>query len=113
MAPSTDLGFSTSPDYAPQNMTISSGLARFSALNRGSIYEGYVTPQGALEMRNGLGARLVGQIGSDNVARGRIIGTCVYELTWRKSALAVFTPAPKQPLSFDLVVIGCGRADSG
>lgn len=30
-------------------MTISNGLARFSALNRGSIYEGYVTPQGALE----------------------------------------------------------------
>ena len=110
MAPSTDLGLSTCPDYAPQNMTISSGLARFSALNRGSIYEGYVTPQGALEMRNGL-ARVCWK--NDSVARGRIIGTCVYELTWRKSALAVFTPAPKQPLSFDLVVIGCGRADSG
>ena len=79
-------GFSTCPDYAPQNMTISDGLARFSALNRGSIYEGYVTPQGALEMQNGLGARFIGQIGSNNVARGRIIGTCVYELTWRKSA---------------------------
>jgi hypothetical protein len=79
-------GFSACPDYAPQNMTISDGLARFSALNRGSIYEGYVTPQGALEMQNGLGARFIGQIGSNNVARGRIIGTCVYELTWRKSA---------------------------
>ena len=84
--PSGGEGYSTCPDYAPQNMTISNGLARFSALNRGSIYEGYVTSQGALEMKNGLGARFVGQIGSDNVARGRIIGTCVYELTWRKSA---------------------------
>jgi ABC-type transport system substrate-binding protein len=84
--PSGGEGFSSCPDYGPQNMTISNGLAQFSALNRGSIYEGYVTPQGGLELLNGLGARFVGQIGSDNVARGRIIGTCVYELTWRKSA---------------------------
>jgi hypothetical protein len=78
-------GVSSCPDYQPQNMTISAGLAQFSALNRGSIYEGYVTPQGALLMHNGLGATFIGQI-SNNVARGRITGTCVYDLTWRKTA---------------------------
>jgi hypothetical protein len=78
-------GVSSCPDYQPQDMTISAGLAQFSALNRGSTYEGYVTPQGALLMYNGLGATFVGQI-SNNVARGRITGTCAYDLTWRKTA---------------------------
>jgi hypothetical protein len=84
--PSGGEGFSSCPNYPPQNMTISNGLAQFSALNLGSTYEGYVTPQGGLLMHNGLGATFIGQIDSQNMARGRITGTCVFDLTWRKSA---------------------------
>jgi hypothetical protein len=78
--------YSTCPNYTVPTLTISHGLAQVSALNQGSIYQGYVTPQGALVMLNGLGGRFVGQIDSQNVLKGRIIGACVYGITWRKSA---------------------------
>jgi hypothetical protein len=78
--------YSTCPNYAVPTLTISHGLAQVSALNQGSTYQGYVTPQGGLVMLNGLGGRFAGQIDSQNVLRGRIIGACVFDLTWRKSA---------------------------
>jgi hypothetical protein len=78
--------YSTCPNYAVPTLTISHGFAQVSALNQGSTYQGYVSPQGALEMLNGLGGRFMGQIDSQNVLRGRIVGACVYDLTWRKSA---------------------------
>src|SRR5215831_17009409 len=49
-------------------------------------FQDYVTPQGALAMRTGAGQRFEGQIDPQNVLRGRVIGACVYDATWRRSA---------------------------
>ena len=65
-------------------MTISNGLAQVQALNR--TFQGYVTPQGALAMSSGRGQRFEGQIDSQNVLTGRLVGQCAYNLSWRRSA---------------------------
>ena len=77
-------GFSSCPNYAAPNLTISNGLAQLDVIN--VRFQGYVTPQGALAMRTGVGQRFEGQIDSQNVLRGRVIGACVYDATWRKNA---------------------------
>jgi hypothetical protein len=64
-------------------VTISNGLGQLDVLNL--RFQGYVTPQGALPMRSGVGQRFEGQIDPQKVMRGRVIGTCVYDATWRKS----------------------------
>ena len=77
-------GFSSCPNYAAPNLTISNGLAQLDVIN--VRFQGYVTPQGALGMRTGVGQRFEGQIDAQNVLRGRVIGACVYDATWQKSA---------------------------
>jgi hypothetical protein len=72
------------PNYnnAP-NLTIANGLAQldFSILR----FQGYVTPQGALAMSSGAGQRFEGQINSQNVLAGRVIGGCVYDASWKRA----------------------------
>jgi hypothetical protein len=72
------------PNYnnAP-NLTIANGLAQldFSILR----FQGYVTPQGALAMSSGAGQRFEGQINSQNVLAGRVIGGCVYDTSWKRA----------------------------
>ena len=77
-------GFSSCPNYAAPNLTISNGLAQLDVIN--VRFQGYVTPQGALAMRTGAGQRFEGQIDSQNMLKGRVIGACVYDATWRRSA---------------------------
>jgi hypothetical protein len=77
-------GYSTCPHYDAPPLTISNGLAQFDVQN--IRFQGYVTPQGALAMRTGVGQRFEGQIDAQNVLRGRVIGACVYDATWQKSA---------------------------
>ena len=72
------------PNYnnAP-NLTIAKGLAQldFSTLR----FQGYVTPQGALAMSSGAGQKFEGQINSQNVLAGRVIGGCVYDASWKRA----------------------------
>jgi len=77
-------GYSSCPNYTAPNLTISNGLAQLDVLN--IRFQGYVTRQGALAMRTGVGQRFEGQIDAQNVLKGRVIGACVYDATWRKSA---------------------------
>jgi len=72
------------PNYnnAP-TLTITNGLAQldFSTLR----FQGYVTPQGVLVMRTGVGQRFEGQINSQNVLAAKVIGGCVYDATWKRA----------------------------
>ena len=77
-------GSSSCPNYAAPPLTISNGLAQFDVQN--IRFQGYVTPQGALAMRTGVGQRFEGQIDAQNALKGRVIGACVYDATWHKSA---------------------------
>jgi hypothetical protein len=77
-------GPSSCPNYTAPPLTISNGLAQFDVQN--IRFQGYVTPQGALAMRTGVGQRFEGQIDAQNVLKGRVIGACVYDATWHKSA---------------------------
>ena len=65
------------------NLTVANGLAQldFSTLR----FQGYVTPQGALVMRSGVGQRLEGQINARNVLAARVIGGCVYDASWKRA----------------------------
>jgi hypothetical protein len=75
---------SSCPHYAAPPLIISNGLAQFDVQN--IRFQGYVTSQGALAMRTGVGQRFEGQIDAQNVLRGRVIGACAYDVTWHKSA---------------------------
>jgi len=77
-------GSSSCPNYTAPPLTISNGLAQFDVQN--IRFQGYVTPQGALAMRTGVGQRFEGQIDAQNVLKGRVIGACVYDASWHKSA---------------------------
>jgi hypothetical protein len=73
------------PDYAAAPpLTIANGLAQLDVLT--IRLQGYVTPQGVLTMRSGVGQKFEGQIDGQNVLKGRVIGLCTYDTTWRKSA---------------------------
>jgi hypothetical protein len=65
-------------------LTISNGLAQLDVIN--VRFQGYVTPQGAPAMLTGAGQRFEGQIDSQNMLKGRVIGACVYDAAWRRSA---------------------------
>jgi hypothetical protein len=82
--PNASEGSASCPNYAAPPLTISNGLAQFDVQN--IRFQGYVTPQGALAMRTGVGQRFEGQIDAQNVLKGRVIGACVYDATWHKSA---------------------------
>lgn len=74
---------SNCPNYTASALVIAKGLARFDVLN--ITFEGYVTPQGSLAMRTGVGQRFEGQINPQGVITGRVIGACVYQASWQKS----------------------------
>lgn len=77
-------GFTACPNYTASPVVISSGLAQFDVLN--IRFQGYVTPQGSLAMRTGVGQRFEGQVNPQGVITGRVIGACAYDGTWRRSA---------------------------
>lgn len=76
-------GFSNCPHYAASPLVISSGLAQFDVLN--IRFQGYVTPQGALAMRTGVGQRFEGRIDLQGAINGRVIGACVYDASWQRT----------------------------
>jgi len=77
-------GFVDCPNYTASPLIISTGLAQFDVLN--IRFQGYVTPQGSLEMRTGVGQHFEGRINPQRVITGRMIGTCVYDASWQKIA---------------------------
>jgi hypothetical protein len=75
------------PNYTVSSLppvTISNGLAQFQAI--GLTFQGYVTPQGGLNMNSGVGQTFQGQIDSRNVLSGQVLGRCAYNLSWQKGA---------------------------
>jgi len=76
----------------PPALTISNGLAQLQV--RDVIFQGYVTPQGALTMRTGLGHRFEGRINDQYVLRGRIMERCTYDLSWQRSGLIGVASSP-------------------
>jgi hypothetical protein len=77
-------GSASCPNYpVPPPVTVSNGLGQLDVLNL--RFQGYVTPQGALQMRSGVGQRFEGQIDPQYVLRGRVVGACVYDATWQRS----------------------------
>jgi len=73
------------PDYTASHITISGGLAQFDVRNT-ILFQGYVTPQGILTMRTGVGQQFDGQIDPQGMIHGRVTGGCAYEATWHRSA---------------------------
>jgi len=57
-------GYSSCPNYAAPNLMISNGLGQLDLPNLNLRFQGYVTQQGALAMRTGVGQRFDGQIDS-------------------------------------------------
>ena len=73
------------PNYpVPPALTIVNGLAQFQALNL--TFQGYVTPQGGLAMRSGVGQTFTGQIDNRYVLSGQVLGACAYNVSWQRSA---------------------------
>ena len=67
----------------PPALTISNGLAQLQMHD--VTFQGYVTPQGALTMRTGLGHKFVGQIDNQYDLKGQIMERCTYNLSWQRS----------------------------
>ena len=63
-------------------LTINNGLARFAALDL--TYQGYVTPQGDVNMTTPAGQTFVGHIDPYYVLTGQTTGKCVYNATWQR-----------------------------
>jgi hypothetical protein len=72
------------PNYTASPLVISNGLAEFQVLYL--RFQGYVTPQGSLEMSSGQGQHFSGQINPQGVITGRATGACAYNVSWQKSA---------------------------
>ena len=68
---------------APVRLTIADGVAEAKWADR--TLRGSPTPQGALTMTTGYGQRFDGQIDSQYVIKGQLVGYCAYRLTWRKA----------------------------
>ena len=60
-------GSSSCPNYAAPPLTIFNGLAQLDVQN--IRFQGYVTPQGALAMRTGVGQRFEDQIDAKSAQR--------------------------------------------
>jgi hypothetical protein len=71
------------PNYTASPLVIANGLAEFDVLYL--RFQGYVTPQGLLEMRSGQGQHFSGQINPQGVIAGRATGACAYNVSWHKS----------------------------
>lgn len=67
---------------APARLTIANGLAQTQWGDY--TLRGSPTPQGGLTMTTGYGQKFEGQIDSQHVINGRLVGYCIYTLTWRK-----------------------------
>lgn len=76
-------GVSNCPHYTASPLVISNGLAQFDVLN--IRFQGYVTPQGSLAMRTGVGQKFEGRIDPQGLVSGRVIGACVYDANWQRS----------------------------
>jgi hypothetical protein len=77
-------GLATCVNYGvPPALTISNGLAQLQV--RDVTFQGYITPQGALTMRTGLGHRFEGHIDNQFVLKGRIMERCTYNLSWQRN----------------------------
>jgi len=63
-------------------LTINNGVARFAALDL--TYQGYVTPQGDVNMTTPAGQTFVGHIDPHYVLTGQTTGRCVYDATWQR-----------------------------
>jgi hypothetical protein len=63
-------------------LTIDNGVARFAALDL--TYQGYVTPQGDVNMQTPSGQTFVGHIDPNYKLTGRTTGSCVYDATWQR-----------------------------
>jgi|SRR5271166_4457271 len=86
-------GLSTCVNYGvPPALTISNGLAQLEA--SGVTFQGYVTPQGALTMRTGLGHKLEGHIDNQYLLKGRIMERCTYNLSWQRNGLVGVASSP-------------------
>jgi hypothetical protein len=83
--PSAGEGSASCPNYqvAPP-LTITNGLARVQVNNL--TFQGYVTPQGGLVLRSGLGQKFEGQIDHQHIVSGRVIGACAYNVSWQRSS---------------------------
>jgi hypothetical protein len=78
-------GLSSCVNYGvPPALTISNGLAQFQAHN--ATFQGYVTPQGGLTMRTGLGHKFEGHIDAQYALTGRLVERCTYNLSWQRSS---------------------------
>jgi hypothetical protein len=73
------------PDYTASPLIISNGLAQFDVANT-IRFQGYVTPQGSLAMRTGVGQTFEGQVDRQGVITATVTGGCGYEASWRRSA---------------------------
>ena len=67
----------------PGPLTIVNGFARWQGLV--ATFEGSVSPQGVVVMRNPRGIRFDGGIDSKGTVTGRITGNCSYWMVWRKN----------------------------
>ena len=63
-------------------LTINNGVARFAALDL--TYQGYVTPQGDVNMTTPAGQTFVGHIDPHYVLAGQTTGRCVYDASWQR-----------------------------
>jgi hypothetical protein len=86
-------GLSTCVNYSvPPAVTISNGLAQLQV--NGVTFQGYVTPQGALTMRTGLGHKFEGRIDNQYVLKGQIMERCTYNLSWQRNGLVGVSSSP-------------------
>lgn len=73
---------------APRPLTIQNGMARFDAGMSGTtVFQGTISPQGDLTMRDTLADRLDGKIDATGRATGRVqIGSrnCLFTGVWQK-----------------------------
>jgi hypothetical protein len=72
-------------NYKASTMVISNGLAQFDLSNM--RFQGYVTPQGSLAMRTAAGQSFAGQVNSQGVITGRVVGPCAYDGSWIRQIL--------------------------
>jgi hypothetical protein len=77
----TSANLASCPNYNASPLVISNGLAEFDVLYL--RFQGYVTPQGSLEMRTDQGHHFSGQI-NQGVIAGRAVGACAYSVSWQR-----------------------------
>ena len=70
------------PSFPSVNLTIRNGLAQ--ALGQYNTFQGYVTPQGDVNMTTPAGQTFVGHIDPHYVLAGQTTGRCVYDASWQR-----------------------------